>query len=112
MKAVERVAKALNISLEQADVTIAALQAALEINRKRRSLIRVANMMEAIITRKSTVQYNQNDVTYVRDWIAHHPIRRQIINDKTPLRTKSNEKKATPEDSKLSKTGHKFKHRK
>lgn len=112
MKAVARVAKALNMSLEQADVTIAALHKALETNRKRRSVMRVANMLEALIVKKSTAQYNQNDVVFARDWIAHHPIRRYIVNDKTPQHTKSRVKTAVPEDAKVSKTGRKLKPRK
>jgi hypothetical protein len=112
MKAVERVSNALNIPLEQADVTITALQAALEINRKRRSFIRVANILEAIVVKKSTAQYNQNDVTFARDWIAHQPIRRYIVNGKTSKSTKSKEKTTIPDDSKVSKTGSNRKHRK
>jgi cell division ATPase FtsA len=112
MEATKRIAQSLNIPVEQADVYAAALQAALEIKGKRRSIMRVANMIAAIIAKKSTTQYNENDVIYARDWIAHQPIRRYIVNGKTSQRVNSQGKTTVPEDSKVSKTVHKPKHRK
>ena len=71
MKATERISTALNIPEGQVSATVAALLAALETDRKRRSPQRVANIMAAIITKQSTTQYNQNDIAFAKEWIAN-----------------------------------------
>ena len=70
MKAVERTAKALNISEERVDATVTRLQDVFESIGKKRSFLSVANMMSAIITKQSTAHYNQNDIAFVSKWIA------------------------------------------
>ena len=62
MKATERISKALNIPAEKVDVTVTRMQGAFESNGKKRSFLSVANMLAAIITKKSTAHYVQNDM--------------------------------------------------
>jgi hypothetical protein len=83
MKVRERISKALNIPVEQVDVTVIALQDAFEINRKRRSFHRIANILAAIITKQSTARYNQNDIDFASDWIADKLPKRSINIKKT-----------------------------
>jgi hypothetical protein len=70
MKATERISEALNIPIEQVDVTVTRLKDAFESNRKKRSFLSVANILAAIITKKSTAHYNQNDIAFVSKWIV------------------------------------------
>ncbi len=83
MKVTERISMALNIPIEQVDVTVATLQGVFEINGKRRSFHRLANMLAAIVTKQSTARYNQNDIVFTSDWITNKLPRRSNYIRKT-----------------------------
>jgi hypothetical protein len=70
MKVIERISKALDITLKQADTTVTRLQEAFELNGKHRSFHRVANMLAAIVTKQSTARYNQHDIAFANEWTA------------------------------------------
>jgi hypothetical protein len=80
MKATERISKALNIPVEKVDVTVTRLQGTFESNGKKRSFLRVANMLAATVTKRSTPQYNQNDIAFVNKWIADKRFKLPYLN--------------------------------
>jgi len=66
MSMVEGIGKGLNMSVEQADVTIVALQAAFEINGKAYSFDKTAKIAARAIKNPDT---NDPDVRYAADWL-------------------------------------------